>query len=113
MKGDVYKYLAQVSDNSKFLYGQAEICFRKSTDKADLGLDELSPLRLFSYLSMAIFYSKYVGKEDYAMTVLKNIRNSKKAIEYYNDTLEEPVVKQSMNILNEILQMVDNGAPIE
>jgi len=47
------------------------------------------------------------------MTVLKNIRNSKKAIEYYNDTLEEPVVKQSMNILNEILQMVDNGAPIE
>ena len=54
-----------------------------------------------------------MDKEKYALTVLTNIRNSKKAIEYYNDKLEYTIDKQSMNILNEILQMVDNNAPIE
>ncbi len=113
IKGDLFKYLAQISDDSDYLYNQAEACFRKSINLADLNLEELSPLRLFSYLTLAIFYSKYLDNDDYAMTVLNTIRKSKMAVDYYNDNLEQPIEKQSMNILREILQMTDNNAPIE
>ena len=107
IRGDVYKYLSQVSDNGKYLLTRAEECFRESLEKADFNLEDLHPLRLFSALSLAIFYNKYAGRQDHAMTILINVRTSKKAIKYYEATLEENLENQCKDILDDIYKMVE------
>ncbi|WAQ93881.1 14332-like protein [Mya arenaria] len=96
MKGDYFRYLAEVQNQKKEVILKSEEAYKQATESAKDGLSTTHPIRLGLALNFSVFYYEIMNQPDQACTLAKKAFDDAIA---ELDNLQEDTYKDSTLIM--------------